>query len=208
MTKFAFAWHLPLENTLCLTFESSLSGHGVGCDFINSPCLVGGGNGRDGIIPSYSKGFFCNKASSRGCSPGNTHKMACTVIDYSLRGEYLPPQQFQYFNDVNVGGPREADYCPVYGSVYSGLKPAALDCSIASNEGAIDLIYSEEYGDNSMCFETTSGEGRCYSARCIYEDFNLQLQVDGKWYTCTEDFQQIEVSTFSGTFGTTVTCPR
>lgn len=183
-------------------------GHGVGCNFVSSPCLVGGGNGRDGSVPSYAKGFFCNKASSRGCSPHYTHKMACTVIDYGLRGQYLPPSQFQYFSNNAVGGPREADYCPVYGSVYSGMKPAELDCRIKANGDSIDVIYSEEYGDNSMCFETTSGEGRCYNARCIYEDFNLQLQVDGRWYTCDEDFQQIEVSTLSGAFGTTVTCPR
>ncbi len=25
-----------------------VTGHGVGCDFVTSPCLVGGGNGRDG----------------------------------------------------------------------------------------------------------------------------------------------------------------
>ncbi len=89
-----------------------------------------------------------------------------------------------------------------------GLKPEALDCRIKDNGDSIDVIYSEEYGDNSMCFDTTSGEGRCYTARCIYEDFNLQLQVDGRWYTCQDDFQQIEVSTLSGAFGTTVTCPR
>ena len=183
-------------------------GHGVGCDFVSSPCLVGGGNGRDGSIPSYAKGYFCNKASSRGCSPSYSHKMACTVIDYSLRGQYEPPVQFQYFSDEVIGGPREADYCPVYGSVYSGMKPADLDCRIESNGDSIDVIYSEEYGENSMCFETTSGEGRCYNARCIYDEFNLQLQVDGRWYTCEEDFQQIEVSTLSGAFGTTVTCPR
>ena len=183
-------------------------GHGVGCDFVNSPCLVGGGNGRDGSLPSYAKGYFCNKASSRGCSPSYTHKMACTVIDYSLKGEYEPPIQFQYFSDSAIGGPREADYCPVYGSVYSGLKPEALDCRIKDNGDSIDVIYSEVYGDNSMCFETSSGEGRCYNARCIYDEFNLQVQVDGRWYTCQEDFQQIEVSTLSGAFGTTVTCPR
>ena len=180
----------------------------MGCDFVSSPCLVGGGNGRDGSIPSYAQGYFCNKASSRGCSPSYSHKMACTVIDYSLRGNYLPPVQFQYFEDEAVGGPREADYCPVYGSVYSGMKPADLDCTITDNQDSIDVIYSEEYGANSMCFETTSGEGRCYESRCIYADFNLQVKVDGKWYTCEEDFQQVEVSTLSGAFGTTVTCPR
>merc|ERR1712238_454397 len=107
-------------------------------------------------------------------------------------------RQFQYFSDAAVGGPREADYCPVYGSVYSGLKAAELDCRIDTNDDTIDVIYSETYGPESMCFETTSGEGRCYRAKCIYEDFNLQLNVDGSWYTCEEDFQQLEVSTLRG----------
>ena len=114
--------------TLDLFLRHLITGHGVGCDFVTSPCLVGGGNGRDDSLPSYSKvnglgvgcwgysflanrkipshipctfafrvapHFFCNKASSRGCSPSYTHKMACTVIDYSLKGDYLPPVQFQ-----------------------------------------------------------------------------------------------------------------
>ena len=184
-------------------------GLGAGCDFISGLCLIGGGDGRDGELPSYSQGFFCNKASSRGCSPALSHKMACTMIDYSLRGgNYMPPEALQYFSKPEIGGPREADFCPVYGSVYSGLQAAELDCRITSNQDSIDVIYSEEYGDNSMCFETTGSEGRCYRAQCIYEDFNLKLNVDGTWYTCKEDFQLIEVSTLNGAFGTTVTCPR
>jgi hypothetical protein len=82
----------------------------------------------------------------------------------------MPPEMFQYFDDKAIGGPREADFCPVYGSVYSGKEAADLDCRIKGNEDSIDVIYSEEYGDNSMCFETTSGEGRCYRAQCIYAD--------------------------------------
>ena len=184
-------------------------GLGAGCDFISGLCLIGGGDGRDGELPSYSQGFFCNKASKRGCSPALSHKMACTMIDYSLRGgEYMPPETLQYFAKPEIGGPREADFCPVYGSQYSGLDPEELDCRIKSNEDSIDVIYSEEYGENSMCFETSGSEGRCYRAQCIYEDFNLKLNVDGTWYTCEEDFQQIEVSTLNGAFGTTVTCPR
>ena len=49
--------------------------------------------------------------------------------------------QFQYFSDVAVGGPREADYCPVYGSVYSGLKPEELDCRIKDNGDSTDVIH-------------------------------------------------------------------
>ena len=65
------------------------------------------------------------------------------------------------------------------GSLYSGLDAAGLDCRMKSNEDSIDVSYSEEYGENSMCFETTRSEGRCYRAQCIYEDFNLKLNVDG-----------------------------
>jgi len=138
-------------------------GLGAGCDFISGLCLIGGGDGRDGELPSYSRGFFCNKASSRGCSPAHSHKMACTMIDYSLRGgdDNMPPETLQYFSKPEIGGPREADFCPVYGSVYSGKEAADLDCRIESNGDSIDVIYSEEYGENSMCFETTSSEGRC-----------------------------------------------
>ena len=54
--------------------------------------------------------------------------MACTAISYSLRSQYEPPVQFQYFEDSSVGGPHEANYCPVYGSV-SGMKTQDIDVS-------------------------------------------------------------------------------
>ena len=111
--------------------------------------------------PFLCQGILCNKAFSQGCSPAYTYKMVCTVIDYSLRGNYETPVQFQSFSESAIGGPREADYCPVYGSVYSGLKPADLDCRIESNDDDVDVIYGEKYGEDSMCFETSSNEGRC-----------------------------------------------
>ena len=95
-------------------------GLGTGCEFVNEPCLVqqvDGSGGSTSVVPEYGRGFFCRKASQRGCSPAHTHKMACTVIDYSLFfPQILPDSRFQYFEDEpSQGGPRQADYCPVFG---------------------------------------------------------------------------------------------
>ena len=46
--------------------------------------------------------------------------MACTAIGYSLPGQHEPPMKFECFKDGYLGGPTEADYCPVYGSLYLG----------------------------------------------------------------------------------------
>lgn len=180
-------------------------GHGAGCDFIYDKCIDPG----TGQVPSFGKGYFCNQANSRGCSTAHTHKMACTVIDYSL---YFPPDppppQFQYFtNDAALGGPRQADFCPLYGSTYSGLTAEQLDCRIDDNRDIIN-IFGEYYGPNSKCFETSTGEGRCYQAQCILNERVLKVNLRGAWYTCNEDFEKITIKTSSGVFDGTLTCPR
>jgi len=191
--------------------KSSVSpfGHGVGCDFVNKPCLETDEATGKTVVPDYGRSFFCSAASARGCSPALTHKMACTVIDYSLFfPQRLPDAQFTYFQDKPAqGGPRQADYCPVYGSTYSGLQPEELDCRDPDNVNLINL-YSEEYGSDSMCFETTSGEGRCYVAQCIQDEQVLKVQIRGQWMTCEYDFQQLSISVASGAISSTLTCPR
>ena len=184
-------------------------GHGVGCDFVEQPCLVIDASTGDTIVPDYARGFFCKKASARGCSPAHTHKMACTVIDYSLFfPQRLPDPQFSYFaEDPSQGGPRQADYCPVYGSTYSGLEPHELSCDDPDNVDLINL-YSEDYGDDSMCFETTSGEGRCYVAQCIKNEQVLKVNIRGEWKTCEYDFQELSIVVASGAISTTLRCPR
>ena len=191
--------------------KSSVSpfGHGVGCDFVNKPCLETDEATGDTVVPDYARSYFCSAASARGCSPALTHKMACTVIDYSLFfPQRLPDPQFAYFqNEPAQGGPRQADYCPVYGSTYSGLQPQELDCRDPANVDLINL-YSEEYSSDSMCFETTSGEGRCYVAQCIQDEQVLKVNIRGEWKTCEYDFQQIGIRVASGAISSTLTCPR
>lgn len=182
-------------------------GHGAGCDFVFEKC-IDSVNG-EAEVPAFGRGYFCNKANSRGCSPAHTHKMACTVIDYSL---YFPPNppppQFQYFpNDLTLGGPRQADFCPLYGSTYSGLSAEQLDCRIDTNKDIIN-IFGEHYGEQSKCFETTTGEGRCYQAQCIRNERVLKVLLRGNWETCESDFQEISIKSASGVFDGTLICPK
>eukprot|EP00586_Coscinodiscus_wailesii_P000239 CAMPEP_0172481188 /NCGR_PEP_ID=MMETSP1066-20121228/6856_1 /TAXON_ID=671091 /ORGANISM="Coscinodiscus wailesii, Strain CCMP2513" /LENGTH=661 /DNA_ID=CAMNT_0013243219 /DNA_START=114 /DNA_END=2096 /DNA_ORIENTATION=- len=186
-------------------------GHGVGCQFINEPCLVANAtNDDDVVVPDYGKGYFCSKANSRGCSPAHTHKMACTIIDYSLYyPPSLPPPQFSYFPlKAAMGGPRQADFCPVYGSTYSGLSPEQLECGNAKNADSFNL-FQEFYGDNSMCFETNTGAGRCHLAQCITSERVLKVFLRGEWETCEYDFQEITIKTTSkNLFEGKLRCPR
>jgi hypothetical protein len=87
-------------------------GLNAGCDFVNGACMIPADPPE---IPEYSRGFFCNEGSARGCSPEMTHKMACTVIDYDyIIPKVLPPSKFSYFPSTPTrGGPRQGDYCPV-----------------------------------------------------------------------------------------------
>jgi hypothetical protein len=180
-------------------------GLGAGCDFVTDTCLT---PGSIPSIPDYSRGYFCNIPSQKGCSSELTHKMACTVIDYQYRSTPLPDTQFQYFTDeVTRGGPQQTDYCPVYGSVYQGEEDGQFDCRNADHVPSVN-VYNEVYGSDSMCFETDSGEGRCFRAACIKDEMALKINVRGEWFNCDYDFQEFEVRLGSGTIPTVVTCPR
>ena len=93
--------------------QASPWGLNAGCDFVTDTCLIPSATTPQ--IPAYSRGYFCNEGSRRGCSPALTHKLACSVIDYNyILPRRIPDEQFQYFTSAPTrGGPRQADYCPV-----------------------------------------------------------------------------------------------
>ena len=186
-------------------------GHGAGCDFVRKPCLIKGSNGAT-TIPDYGEGYFCAKPSQRGCSPTHTYKMACFFRDYDLSStSNAPPPHFQYFEDPYLGGLKTADYCPIFGDNYKSDDAHDLDCRNVDNNNGLDWQgLGETFGDNSTCFESTRGEGICYTSQCIYNDFNLKVQILGKWYTCEHDFQEIEIpsSVTSVLGGRAIKCPR
>jgi leishmanolysin-like peptidase len=115
-------------------------GLGAGCDFVNEPCLIKTDDGP--VIPAHGKGFFCNKQNMEGCSPELTHKQGCTVIDYFyLVPQNLPSEEFQWFpGETSLGGPRQADFCPVFGSPTSNKATEKLDCTNSGNGDSLQLF--------------------------------------------------------------------
>jgi hypothetical protein len=178
-------------------------GLGVGCDFVEQPCIV------DGKVPDYAKGFFCDTAGSKGCSSEHTHKMACTVLDYTLyESDMLPTDPYVYFaDDVAKGGPRQADYCPVYGTTFNNLNAEQLDCRNAANTPTLN-VFSEEYGENSKCITSAIGESMCFQTACVKSDRTLRIKVLGDWKICEYDFQEHEVAVGQGLLRTSIICPR
>jgi leishmanolysin-like peptidase len=119
-------------------------GLGAGCEFVQGSCLTvqqqDDGSSRT-TIPNYAQGFFCNKAGAKGCSSEHTHKLACTILDYYyIVPQDLPVEPYVYFpNEATKGGPRQADFCPVYGTVYDGLKSEQLACANPDNAPTLNV---------------------------------------------------------------------
>lgn len=183
-------------------------GLGSGCDFCNSPCLIKGSSGST-EVPSYGRGFFCNNANEKGCSSELTHKMACTVLDYSyFVPQKLPAAQYQYFPETpSKGGPRQADFCPVFGSSYDNLKAGGQECQNVGNAPTFNF-FSEQYGTDSKCIPSTAGEALCYRTACVQSDMSFRIQFKGEWLVCEYDFQRHTVRVGEGLFDTTLICPR
>lgn len=183
-------------------------GLGAGCEFATGACLTQGTNGPS--VPEYSQGFFCASQGEKSCSPELTHKMACSISDYNLFvPQVLPPSRDQYFPEPSLGGPRQADYCPVYGSTYSNRKAEELDCRNPSNGNTFISLYGEEYSGTSKCIPSSSGEGRCYRTACVRDQRHLEIFVAGKWRICEYDGMPIELTVVeTGSFGQTLFCPK
>lgn len=184
-------------------------GLGAGCDFVEQPCLLKSSDGGRPEIPDYGRGFFCNKDGEQACSSELSHKMSCSVIDYSfLVGSASLPASNQFFSSPTMGGSRQADYCPVYGTTYNNRKAEALSCRDPRNAPSTFNSYDESYGPESDCLESSSGEGVCYESACVQDEMTYNFQVAGKWYVCEFDFQEINIPITAITVPHTVTCPR
>lgn len=189
--------------------QASISpwGLGAGCDFATGPCIVNGDNGPE--VPAYGEGYFCADNSQRGCSSGHTHKMGCTINDYyHIVPRDLPDAHFQYFDgSPTLGGPRQADFCPLFGSTYDGLEPEQLDCRESTNANTYNL-YSEIWGEDSRCVESSTGEARCYQTACVKSSMEARINVRGEWLTCTYDFEKLDTRVGAGLLTQTIVCPR
>lgn len=174
--------------------ESSNSpfGHGAGCSFVEDKCIV------DGEVPDYSRGYFCNEKIPwagaflgdedevhYGCNPSHEQKAVCDLIDYSeeiLGLLEAPPPEFQNFPNPSYGSyyVQESDFCPIK-HLY------AIDCADSSLQA--DAVFGETYGDNSKCFETTSGNSLCLETLCDHVNHRVDVVVNGEIHQCDDDFQ-------------------
>jgi len=188
--------------------QVSTWGHGAGCDFVNGKCLQTSSDGMP-VVPDYARGYFCNKFKERGCSSTHTHKLACTMIDYSLKFPFSPiPTNYQYFPmQSKKGGPKQADYCPVYGFAFKDSDIDELDCRTPLQHIGGSLI-TEYRGEDARCFETTLEESKCYKSRCVRREGVLKVQIQGVWATCENDFQQLSIFNKKGDVIAKMTCPR
>jgi len=187
-------------------------GHGAGCDFVRKSCLVQEEDGKT-VVPDYGKGYFCTESSQRGCSPSHHYKMGCNLQDYSV---YIdnpnPPSMFSYFVKESLGGMKQVDYCPVFGST-TRSNAYELDCRIESNRQQVSF-YGEKFGDNSTCFESTgtavSDTGRCYESKCDLSIRKLRVKAHDEWRVCEYDFEVIEIDNDlqDATLASKIICPR
>ena len=67
--------------------------------------------------------------------------MACSVLDYFyILPRNLPIDRFQYFPDEPTkGGPRQADFCPLFGNTYGGLDTEQLACGDVGNTDTLNI---------------------------------------------------------------------
>eukprot|EP00521_Asterionellopsis_glacialis_P007514 CAMPEP_0195283114 /NCGR_PEP_ID=MMETSP0707-20130614/1765_1 /TAXON_ID=33640 /ORGANISM="Asterionellopsis glacialis, Strain CCMP134" /LENGTH=809 /DNA_ID=CAMNT_0040342225 /DNA_START=266 /DNA_END=2695 /DNA_ORIENTATION=+ len=179
-------------------------GLGAGCGFVTDSCLIPATQGQKPLLPETSRGYFCNTQGEVGCSAALTHKLACAITDYDdILPKRLPDPQFQYFDSPTLGGPRQADYCPVYSFTHSGTSDIhELACN---SPKAPFSPYFEEYAEDSKCVETNQGAG-CYRMACIKDEMAVKIFFRNQWHTCTHDFETIAVST--GVVDFRLTCPR
>ena len=96
-----------------------------------------------------------------------------------------------------MGGPRQADYCPLFGSTYGGLEAEQLACTDVGNADSLN-IYSEVYGRDSQCIPTEGGDGRCYRTACVKDAMHLRINVRGEWLVCEYDFQKLDIRVGAG----------
>jgi len=186
-------------------------GLGAGCQFVNDKCLIPKAEGGMPTIPDYSRGYFCNEDAQIGCSAALSHKLGCSITDFAgIWPKTLPSKQFQYFSDSPAaGGPRQTDYCPVFGHKIGGFDVDQLACSNENNVDSVNL-YSEVYAEDSKCFETSypSNGASCYKAACIKAEMLLKVRIRGEWLTCQYDFEVLDVRVGAGAIPLKVTCPR
>lgn len=170
--------------------SNSPFGLGAGCDFVNENCIV------DEMVPDYGKGFFCNEKKEKKwtCGPSHMFRGTCDLEEYSY------PQR-TYFEPEHIGPTfTHADYCPMAIS-------NAVDCDDASGKKEHPLI--EIFGSDSKCIDVTVQgiqSSTCLKSGCNEELKSFDFEVENKIYSCSKDFEVIDVDVIGTIYQ--FHCPR
>ena len=156
-------------------------GKNKSCSFFEKNCI-------ENENPNFDE--FCAKNNEPKCSQSRLNKGICSIHQYSenISNEY------QYFNNSQIGGIKEIDFCPV--SNYSNQNYFfSTNCKI-SNESP-NAIYGEKFGHDSFCFisSLTSNDSEvinednsiCYEVECEYITKTIIVKVNGTKVNCSMD---------------------
>lgn len=202
-------WYKPNYNLAAV----SVFGLGAGCNFVEKDCIV------NGLVPSYSKGSFCNSQltpDSSGrfqgdttCDPSHFFIAQCDLVDQNIvnNGGYNIPQPFQYFPNPRIGPWKlaQADFCPT-----ASLR--SVDCRATKNSN----FPGEVFSPTSKCFNARvpslglDNFSLCLRTYCNPEEHALEIFVGNRKILCEYDGQVHQYPTGLPSNGATdiIECPR
>ena len=148
--------------------ENSPFGIGMGCDFVEKDCID------NGLVPTYSSGFFCNDSVNQKtqCGPSHYFRGQCDLrFTFDPKRNYFPGEFIgpQFIN---------ADYCPL-------VQLDSVDCD-SVNASKIDPV--EIFDDDSRCMNVNLQDGSqtavCIKARCDVDTKQFIFNVGNITSTC------------------------
>lgn len=172
-------------------------GRGLGCDFVNEPCIV------NDTVPIYARGSFCdvpiefdgNVISSASlqqqtCDPTHTAFALCDLWDsQTVPADFvtLPTNPLHYFSDVNlVPSFIQADYCPL------PIREVGVDCTKTADY--VPFFDGEAIGPSSGCvnaYREGQGSTRTNRPACVpmqCDDERRKLVVGASTFSQTCEF--------------------
>lgn len=169
--------------------HNSPFGLGAGCQFVQEKCIV------DEKVPDYGKGYFCNDVDSTtwSCGPSHRFRATCDLKNYVYPGQ-------TYFEPSHMGPSfTHADFCPL-------ILSNAQDCDDTTGDGNFPF---EVFGDDSRCMELSVGATKsavCLKSSCNDQNLSYDFEVANRIFSCTQDFQIINVAMDGTTYQ--IQCPR
>jgi leishmanolysin len=180
-------WYTP-DYTMA---EPMTWGKGLGCSFINSPCIDSTSK-----LPAFKE--FCGPAVKEGCFYGNRYRGYCGFGTGT-------PDEYNYWGNSTISKDMFSNGCPYFLPYSNG------DCENATGIGS--TILSEAFGTGSKCFQVTLAkqtvannafpniQSSCYKSQCNLVSANtyeLHITVGNQTVVCTDSAGDKSVSGYFG----------